>query len=72
MIGPGKYDQVCTDVRKHLRAAGVILVVCNGHQGSGFSAQLPIHLMRTMPKLLRDLAAQIEAESLTLPTSTTH
>jgi len=68
MLGPGKYDQVCTDVRKHTRAAGVILIVCSGYQGSGFSAQLPAHLMRTMPKMLRDLAAQIEAESLILAT----
>ncbi len=72
MLGPGKYDQICTDVRKHTKAAGVIVIVCNGYNGSGFSAQLPIHLMRSMPKLLRDLASQIEAESLRVPVSTKH
>jgi len=61
-FGPGKYDELCTWVRQQAEARGVILVVIDGKEGEGFSAQLsPLDTMR-MPSLLRIIADQIEAD----------
>ena len=35
-IGPGKYDEMCTDIRIITKAAGVLLIVLDGDRGSGF------------------------------------
>jgi hypothetical protein len=60
-LGPGKYDQICTEARNKLPAGtGVILVVL-GHDGkSGFSAQTDLQMLLAMPKILRDIADEIE------------
>ncbi len=60
MIGPGKYDDVCTSVREQLLADGVILIVFGGVRGPGFSGQLPPHLSVAIPDILRSVANQIE------------
>ncbi len=65
MIGPGKYDDLATDVRTKTRAEGVIVLVINGTKGSGFSAQLSLDLTLTLPTILRDVAQQIEARGPT-------
>lgn len=59
-IGPGKYDDVVTDVRTKTQADGVLLVVVNGSRGTGMSAQLSIGMTLSLPTILRDIAAQIE------------
>lgn len=61
MLGPGKYDDACTVVRESLRAKGAIIVVLDGVQGNGFSAQLTEPDMKAMPGILRDIAKEIEA-----------
>lgn len=59
-IGPGKYDDLATDLRNKAKAEGVLLVVLNGERGSGFSAQLSVADTLMLPGLLRSIAAQIE------------
>lgn len=59
-LGPGKYDKEVTEIRKRLKADGVILIVFGGKNGPGFSAQLPLHETLLIPKFLRDMADQIE------------
>jgi hypothetical protein len=60
--GPGKYDDLCTQVREHTEAEGVILMVFNGNQGQGFSCQLSPILTHLVPHLLREVADQIEED----------
>jgi len=59
-LGPGKYDDLATEVRKQTRAEGVIVLVFNGTKGSGFSAQLSPDLTLKIPEILRDIATQID------------
>ena len=60
MNGPGRYDAATTAARIATAAEGVILIVFNGVDGSGFSAQLTARQMRGIPDILRDVADQIE------------
>ncbi len=60
--GPGKYDDACTAARLATDAAGVVLIVLGGKQGSGFSVQVEGEdLTWALPALLRSVADQIEA-----------
>ena len=61
-VGPGKYDALCTKIREETKAQGVILMVFDGNQGSGFSVQAPLDLTFGLPAILRDLAQQIEED----------
>jgi hypothetical protein len=63
-VGPGVYDHLATLCREISQAEGVILIIWNGNQGQGFSAQFadPI-LMRNVPTMLRDVAAQIDEDT---------
>lgn len=63
MIGPGKYETETSIVRELTRARGVVLMVIDGHRGSGFSAQLPPELLASLPAALREVADQIEADA---------
>jgi hypothetical protein len=58
--GPGKYDAETTVAREATRAEGVLLIVFNGVKGTGFSAQLPAHLLISVPAILRRTADQID------------
>ena len=58
-IGPGKYDELCTKVREQAGADGVVLIVANGKQGSGFSVQAPIDMHAALPGVLESLAESI-------------
>jgi hypothetical protein len=60
VIGPGKYDDLATEVRTKAQAEGVIVLVINGTKGSGFSAHLSLELTLTLPTILRDMARQID------------
>jgi hypothetical protein len=59
-LGPGKYDDVCTELRQKTAAEGVIVIVLNGTKGSGFSAQLPLLTQFEIARLLRSVADQID------------
>jgi len=61
-FGPGKYDDLATELRIAARADGVLVLVVNGDRGTGFSAQLTPLLTLTLPGILRDIADQIDAK----------
>lgn len=56
MNGPGKYDDACTAAREATQADGVVLIVLNGHRGSGFSVQATSQLD---PPVLADLLQSV-------------
>lgn len=62
MIGPGKYDDEATMVMERVKAQGVILIVCGGIKGEGFAIQATLHTMIQLPRMLREMADQIEAD----------
>ncbi len=64
-LGASKYDDLATLVRKRAKARGVIVMVFGGEVGSGFSVQTQdAQLIAILPELLRDMAADIEADML--------
>lgn len=61
-IGPGKYDAQCTQVREAVHARGVLVIVIDGTQGSGFSAQGDAETLVSVPEVLEAVAADIRRE----------
>lgn len=61
--GEGKYDDLCTYVRKQAKADGAAVIIIGGTKGEGFSVQGTIRFVRLMPSLLRNMADQIEREN---------
>lgn len=60
-IGPGKYDDLCTTVRKSAEADTALVIILNGKKGSGFSVQTAdLGVLAQLPALLRNTADQIE------------
>jgi hypothetical protein len=60
-LGPGIYDALCTYVREQSQAEGAIVIVLGGELGSGFSVQITEEAAAlNLPKLLREMAAEIE------------
>ena len=59
-IGPGKYDDVCTEIREKTEAVGVVMIVVEGNKGSGFSCQAPLEVTIKLPQILRQMADDIE------------
>lgn len=60
-VGPGKYDDLCTDVRERTKAACAIVIVVDGEKGSGFSVQsMTMDLQLSLPAFLRKIAKEIE------------
>jgi hypothetical protein len=62
MLGPGKYDALCTLVRHRAHARGAIVVVVGGSDGDGFSAQLSPEDIRIAIKAFREVADQLQAD----------
>ena len=60
MLGPGRYDDLCTHVRETANAEGAVVIVVHGILGSGFSFQGGIEAMVTLPDMLRKVADDIE------------
>ena len=62
-IGPGKYSTLTTYVREQAQADFVVVIIGGGNKGGGFDVQSTSPKdMRILPKLLRDMAAVIEAD----------
>lgn len=62
-LGAGKYDAEATYVRERTEAHGVIVIVINGRDGSGFSAQfVDYSLIPELPGVLEDLARDIRKD----------
>lgn len=62
MIGPGKYDDLATILRKNTNAKGVVLVVIHGERGSGMSSQVEDRYKSLVPDILRLAADEMERE----------
>lgn len=62
MIGPGKYDDLCTHAREASDASAVILIVLGGNKGPGFCVQASPEEALALPAILRHIAAEIERE----------
>lgn len=61
-IGPGKYDELCTYLRRLTRADGAVIIVINGENGSGFSCQADLQTTALLPELLEKLARDIRGD----------
>lgn len=60
---PGKYNDLCTHVRKASHAAGAIVIVVGGDKGEGFSVQGDLTFMMAIPKMLRRVADEVENDN---------
>ncbi len=58
-LGPGKYDELCTQARVKAKADGAVVIIINGERGSGFSVQGDLMLQASLPDVLENVAAQI-------------
>jgi hypothetical protein len=63
-LGPGKYDDVCSMVRKQVgmtddSPGGVLVIVMGGNKGSGFACQSDFPTMVLLPDMLEEVARQI-------------
>ena len=59
-LGPGKYDDLVSEIMERTKADGIILAVFGGEGGDGFEAQLPFPLTERIPDILRAMADEIE------------
>jgi len=62
MMGPGRYDDEATKVMEATKANGVIVIVIGGNKGEGFACQATLEVTQALPKMLRHIADQIEAD----------
>ncbi len=62
-LGPGKYDDLCTEVRERSGARCAIVIIFEGTHGPGFSCQGDILSLAKLPRVLRFLADQIERDA---------
>jgi hypothetical protein len=70
MIGPGKYDELCTLVRERCGLAGetvpegggVIVIVFGGDKGNGFSCQADLATTLALPDVLENVARKMRAD----------
>jgi hypothetical protein len=58
-LGPGKYDDLCTEVREKINAKGTILIIIEGDRGFGFSVQAEPWIVLKLPETLRRVAQTI-------------
>jgi hypothetical protein len=68
-LGPGKYDDLCTYVRKQVGlvedgnlSGGVVVIVLGGNRGNGFSVQADLRSTLELPELLEQLAREIRKD----------
>ena len=65
MMGPGKYDDLCTYVREQLdmgETGGVMLIVLGSPGHNGFSCQADFRTTMALPEILESVAAQIRED----------
>jgi hypothetical protein len=68
-LGPGKYDDLCTYVRKKAGITpdmngGAIVIVIGGLHGDGFSVQAGLHTTLMLPRLLEQIAREMRTDLL--------
>jgi len=59
---PGKYDDLCTEVREKAQAMGAVIIIFDGNKGNGFSIQLPFEQLLKLPDVLEDVAKGIRKD----------
>jgi hypothetical protein len=59
-FGPGKYDSECTQIMVGEIAEAVLVIVLGGKRGSGFSCQATPAITFSLPRILRNVADEIE------------
>jgi hypothetical protein len=62
-IGPGHYDDLCTEVREKSHAAGAVVIIFGGTKGHGFSCQVDFETMIQLPDTLETMARQIREDT---------
>lgn len=62
MLGEGKYAAECNEILEKTKANSVIIMVFEGYAGNGFSAHVSTPYLMRLPAVLRQVAAQIEAD----------
>ena len=70
MIGPGKYDDICTEIRKQVgvddTGGGVVLIVFGGNKGPGFSIQCDLPTALVLPDILEEVAKMMRRDAAAL------
>ena len=66
MLGPGKYDELCTLVREKAGitagdGGGVMVIVLGGDRGNGFSVQADPLMTMMIPEILTEVVAKMRA-----------
>lgn len=61
-FGRGKYDKICEDALKETKALGLLLLVIEGENGSGFSVKATFEIMLGLPELLEAAAELIRKD----------
>ena len=59
---PGKYDDLCTEIREKAQALGAVVIIFDGNCGHGFSVQLPFEQLLKLPDVLEDMAKGIRKD----------
>jgi hypothetical protein len=60
-LGGGKYEAALLRVQEEVHGS-VLLVVIGGKHGDGFAVAATVEVIGGIPRLLRDVAGQIEAQ----------
>ncbi len=60
--GQGKFDDLCTYVRKKADGIAAAVVVLHGKDGAGFSVQCPKEHSRMLASIFRHVANEIDRE----------
>lgn len=63
MIGPGKYNDICTYARTAAKAESAVLLIIGGEAGNGLSVQGSLELHMMLPGILENLAEHIRDEA---------
>jgi len=71
-LGPGKYDDICTLVRRAVgltdqSEGGAIVIVFGGARGAGFSCQADYATTLVLPDILENIARQIRSGGMAGP-----
>lgn len=61
-IGRGKYYEECRAAAAATKGQAAFLIVLNGKRGSGFACETSILDLIELPRILRNVADQIEAD----------
>ena len=66
-FGPGKYDDICTQIREQVgiteeTGGGIVVIVIGGRQGPGFAVQCDLQTTVILPDVLESVAKQMRRD----------